>query len=283
MGVVIALKKLVHAWMPRRLVNFVWNLSSDVKDLIEGRRKSAKPQPWRVLHNVGGGDFHATGRHFFSLFSQAVNFRPSDHVLDLGCGAGRLSFPIAEALDESGRYTGFDLSDSALGFARKHVKSRGCVDFFRSDVKSAEYGASGMNAHQYRFPAEDGSIDAALAISLFSHLLPLDATHYLAETGRVLRPGGRLFLTGFLIENDQLPDLTRPDRKLPMEAFSAGVWAADIRHPERAIGFEKALFDEWIEAAGLVWAAPPVRGFWSRTEAVGNFQDAITLERRATH
>ena len=280
MRVTNGIKRLVHGVLPRAFVNFVWNLGSDARDVLLGRRKAGRPQPWRVWHNVGGGDFHATGRHFRDLFAEAVNLQPGFHVLDLGCGAGRLAFPLAESLDETGRYTGFDLSGRALGFARKHVTSRARIEFVRAQVESREYAASGQKASGYVFPAEDNSVDAALAISLFSHLLPEDAAHYLAETGRVLKPGGRVFLTGFLVEAEQKGGIGNPDHFLPMRPFADGVWAADPRHPERAIGFDRALFDQWVKAAGLVWAAPVVAGFWSRTGGAGDFQDTIVLEKR---
>ncbi len=279
MSVTASLKRWGHAVLPRGFVNFAWNLASDAKDVVLRRRTSGQPQPWRVWHNVGGGDFHATGRHFHALFAEAVDLQPHFHVLDLGCGAGRLAFPIAESLDASGRYTGFDLSERALGFARKHVTSRAALDFVHARVQSREYSGSGQKASQYVFPVGENSVDAALAISLFSHLLPADAAHYLAETGRVLKPGGRIFLTGFLVGPEQMDGIGNPDHFLPMQPYEDGVWAADPRHPERAIGFGRSLFDQWVEAAGLVWAAPVVPGFWSRSGGAGDFQDAIVLEK----
>ena len=97
MRVTNGIKRLVHGVLPRAFVNFVWNLGSDARDVLLGRRKAGRPQPWRVWHNVGGGDFHATGRHFRDLFAEAVNFQPGFHVLDLGCGTGILSLWAAQA------------------------------------------------------------------------------------------------------------------------------------------------------------------------------------------
>lgn len=274
-------KSWVHAHAPRGLVNLTWNLASDVKDLPSRMRAGGRPSPWRVWHNVGGGDFHATGRYFFDHFRRAVELKPDDHVLDIGCGAGRLAFPIVAFLDGKGAYIGFDLSERALAFARKHVRGDASVRFVRADVASAEYAGRGVSAARYRFPAEDGTIDAALAISVFSHLLPEDARAYLVELGRVLKPGGRALLTGFLVDAPAQARLEAGGARLALRPFRDDAWAVDPRHPERAIGFDRRAFDAWVAAAGLGHAAPVVPGDWSRREPGPEYQDRIVLEKPA--
>lgn len=269
-----------HRIVPRRIVNFFWNLGSDLKDLPV-RLSSPRPMPWRLWHNVGGGDFHALGAHYFAQFSEAVALEQTDHVLDMGCGAGRVAFPIAAFLQSGGRYTGFDLSQRALDFAQRHVASRAALTFVHAPVQSREYAGVGAPASQYRFPVDDGSVDAALAISLFSHLLPQDAARYLAETGRALRPGGRVFLTAFIVDEPARQTLQDRRAACQMTPISAEAWAADPRHPERAIAFEKTAFEDWMRQAGLVWARPMRTGYWATPEKAGEFQDQIVLEKPA--
>jgi SAM-dependent methyltransferase len=275
MGPATAFKSWAHRVFPRPWVNGVWNLASDIKDLPVRLSAPGAPRPWRVWHNVGGGDFHQIGRSYFDWFRLSTGLTPDAHVLDMGCGAGRLAFPLAQYLGADGAYTGFDLSERALGFARRHVRGSAAFSFIKSDVKSREYGGSGGQAAGYRFPAEDASVDAALAISLFSHLLPEDAAAYLREAGRVLKPGGRLCLTGFIVE----PDMALQGAVLPLQPFRDGAWAADPREPERAIGFERAVFEGWLEAAGLKLAEPVLPGHWSGPTRIGEFQDRLVLEK----
>ncbi|WP_306017341.1 class I SAM-dependent methyltransferase [Oceanicaulis sp. MMSF_3324] len=233
------------------------------------------PRPWRVWHNVGGGDFHQIGQQYFEWFREGAHLTPSAHVLDMGCGAGRLAFPLAQYLGSKGGYTGFDLSERALGFARRHVRGPARFTFIKADVQSREYGGAGSKASGYRFPVEDDSIDAALAISLFSHLLPEDAAAYLKEAGRVLKPGGRLCLTGFLVD----PRMSLDDAVLSLKPFRDGAWAADPREPERAIGYEQSAFEAWLDRAGLYFAEPVEAGHWSGPTRVGEFQDRIIVEK----
>ncbi|WP_440958870.1 class I SAM-dependent methyltransferase [Oceanicaulis sp. LC35] len=270
-----AFKSWAHRVLPRPVVNGVWNLASDVKDLPLRLRSPGVPRPWRVWHNVGGGDFHLIGQQYFDWFRSSARLQPDAHVLDMGCGAGRLAFPLADYLDAQGAYTGFDLSERALGFARRHARGAAHFNFIRADVQSREYGGAGAKAAAYRFPADDESMDAALAISLFSHLLPEDAAAYLKEAGRVLKPGGRLCLTGFLVE----PGMTLDAAVLPLKPFRDGAWAADPREPERAIGYERAAFEGWLRDAGLQLAEPVASGHWSTAVRAGEFQDRIVAEK----
>ena len=272
-----AFKSWAHRVLPRPVVNGVWNLASDVKDLPARLKSPGAPRPWRIWHNVGGGDFHLIGQQYFDWFRISTNLKPDAHVLDMGCGAGRLAFPLATYLDANGVYTGFDLSERALGFARRHTRGEARFNFVRADVQSREYGGAGLKAVGYQFPAEAESIDAALAISLFSHLLPEDAAAYLREAGRVLKPGGRLCLTGFLVE----PGMVLRDAVLPLSPYREGAWVADSREPERAIGYERAVFERWLREAGLRMAAPVEAGHWSDTVRRGEFQDRIIVEKPA--
>lgn len=271
-----AFKNWAHRVLPRSLINGVWNLSSDLKDLPARLGALQTPRPWRVWHNVGGGDFHLIGQQYFDWFREATNLQPDAHVLDMGCGAGRLAFPLSDYLDTQGVYTGFDLSERALSFARHHVRGAAQFNFIKAEVQSREYGGAGVKAAGYRFPVETNSVDAALAISLFSHLLPEDAAAYLREAGRVLKPGGRLCLTGFIVE----PGMELAQAVLPLIAYRDGAWAADPNEPERAIGYERAVFEGWLQEAGLVLAEPVEPGHWSRPVRMGEFQDRIIVEKR---
>lgn len=269
-------KRLVHALAPRSAVNFAWNLSSDLRDL-PARLSDPRPRPWRIVHNVGGGDFYATGEAFFALFHASVDLRPDAHVLDIGCGAGRLAFPICAFLGPQGRYTGFDIAPRALTFARAHVRGAGAINLVHADLSSQEYARRGGQAREYRFPAEDGDVDAALATSLFSHIRADVARAYLAEAGRVLRPGGRIMLTGFLVSE---ADRARLDQaRLALQPMGdEQSFAADPRHPERAIGFDEAVFLGWARAAGLSVEGEMIRGDWRGPAPTGGeFQDRLVL------
>jgi SAM-dependent methyltransferase len=119
-----------------------------------------------------------------------------------------------------------------------------------ADVASA-YGASRTpSAAEYRFPIPDGGADLVLAKSLFTHLLPDDATRYLAETRRVLRPGKAAVVTAFLYEPSGVA-AAEVARAFPIGEQSGRVrWRSPSR-PASAVAYAKPLFTEMIESAGL--------------------------------
>ncbi|MEM7520857.1 MAG: bifunctional 2-polyprenyl-6-hydroxyphenol methylase/3-demethylubiquinol 3-O-methyltransferase UbiG [Pseudomonadota bacterium] len=96
-------------------------------------------------------------------------------VLDLGCAGGFM----AEALAERGaQVTGIDPAQDAIAAARAHAEAGG--KDIRYDVGVGE-----------DMPYEDGAFDAVVCVDVLEHVV--DLTRVLAETQRVLRPGGVFF------------------------------------------------------------------------------------------
>lgn len=110
-----------------------------------------------------------------------LDLKPSDQVLDLGCGTGVLCKMIGEHLDTSsgGSVTGIDAAGKMIDVARK---KRGA-----SNVRFEAMAAEKMAFENERFDA--------VVSSLFFHHIPLDLKEKaLAEAHRVLKPGGRLVI-----------------------------------------------------------------------------------------
>jgi ubiquinone/menaquinone biosynthesis C-methylase UbiE len=120
-------------------------------------------------------------RAFRPALVAAVLDGPRPHtVLDIGCGTGTLTAALARA-DPSVEVLGLDGDEQVLRIAR---------------AKNARYGervrfTRGMADE---LPAQDASVDRAVA-SLLLHHLPREAKlRALAEARRVLRPDGLLVI-----------------------------------------------------------------------------------------
>ncbi len=100
---------------------------------------------------------------------------PTDTVLDLGCGIGRLTRALAA---RAGQVIGLDVSAEMLLQAHAFNPALHNVDWRLGDGTSL----SGI---------DDAGIDAAFSLVVFQHIPDPEITlGYVSELGRVLRPGG---------------------------------------------------------------------------------------------
>jgi len=107
--------------------------------------------------------------------------KPGDTVLELAAGPGDTGFETAAILGEGGRLISTDFSADMVDVARRRGREVG--------NENIEYRV--MDAERIDFGAD--SIDGVLCQS--AYMLMADPAVALAETRRVLRPGGRLALS----------------------------------------------------------------------------------------
>lgn len=121
---------------------------------------------------IVGGQFDNIGILELSLL-KTLGLRPEHTVVDVGCGTGRLAAKLAPWL--TGKYHGFDIIPELVQYAAKLVQ--------RPDW---EFGTTqGTN-----IPVADATADVVCFFSVFTHLEHDDMYRYLAESKRILKPGG---------------------------------------------------------------------------------------------
>jgi len=104
--------------------------------------------------------------------------QPGERVLDVACGTGLVTLPVARQVGPAGRVTGVDLSDKMVAEASRLAGEAGL-----SNVTLAR-----MDAEALDLP--DGGFD--VAISALGILYCPDPLQALREMHRVLEPGGRV-------------------------------------------------------------------------------------------
>lgn len=72
----------------------------------------------------------------FAVILKLLNPQPGEKILDIGCGLGRLSYPIAKLGAE---VTGIDISDYAISQANQRHESVRNLDFVRMDALEMKY------------------------------------------------------------------------------------------------------------------------------------------------
>lgn len=146
--------------------------------------------------NPDMGEFWDRGRAVVDRITGklGVQFTPGDEVVEIGCGIGRLTRPIAERAD---RVWALDVSSEMLRRAREHLADLGNVEWIHGDGSSLA-------------PLPDAAATACFSFVVFQHLPdPALTLGYVREMGRVLRPGG---WSAFQISND--PSIHRLRRGL---------------------------------------------------------------------
>jgi arsenite methyltransferase len=119
-----------------------------------------------------------------------------DVVLDLGAGGGIDVILSARRVGPTGKAYGLDMTDEMLDLARRNAAEAGVtnVEFLKGQIE--------------QIPLPDASVDVVISNCVIN--LSTDKAAVIAETVRVLRPGGR-FAVSDVIADPDMDDATRHD------------------------------------------------------------------------
>lgn len=141
--------------LQRRVQRYGWDYSSPHYE--KGWQNQLWPAQQRLLHTV--------------------NFQTGEKVLDISCGTGLVTFPIAEIVGKKGSVTGIDLSEGMIEKASRMAKEK--------DIKNVTFRH--MDAETLDLP--NSAFDVALnSLGLMYYPNPDRA---LREMHRVIKSGGR--------------------------------------------------------------------------------------------
>jgi len=209
-------------------------------------------------------------------------------VLEIGCGFGRIAFPLRYVLSEQGSYDGFEICRYKIDFLEDFHKAHPNFRFTWADVSNKHYNSAGqVKPDQYRFPYADNSFDVIFAASVFTHLLPEAAAHYFSEAARVLKPGGKCVFSFFLLDYYQKGaarplGFARPvfNVDYPYGDHGDDFAVSDPKDPEAISAYRVSAVERFANEAGLRFSQAPVPGMWTGTAEnwVGS-QDLIVLTK----
>jgi SAM-dependent methyltransferase len=117
--------------------------------------------------------------------------RPGETILDLGCGAGIDTLLAAQAVAPAGRAIGLDMTPEMVARARRNAAA---VGLWNVEVLEGQMEA---------IPLPEASVDVAISNGTLN--LSLRKSRVLAETIRVLRPGGRVAFADLVLD-EALPE-----------------------------------------------------------------------------
>ena len=188
-----------------------------------------------------------TGAYTAKQVTSALDLQPTDRVLELGCGVGRIGLEIAPKVLH---WEGADISANMLEVARKRLASQNNVGF--TELRRSQL-----------IGLDDASFDKAYCVAVFIHMDKEDFFLYLQELARVLKPGGVLFFDTwnlasavgwrrFMLEVTQHRNADHSARKdVARNQFST---PEEVRAFLKGAGFETMLMmsdSPWVQAVAL--------------------------------
>ncbi|MCB1439141.1 MAG: class I SAM-dependent methyltransferase [Nitratireductor sp.] len=234
------------------------------------------PRPEEIF--VGDGDYLAVSAGFLRDFVTVGGLEPHHHVLDVGCGIGRMAVGLNCYLDpETGSYIGFDPVRAGIDWCRKAYADRPNFRFEWADLYNELYHPGGnILSMDYTFPCDASTIDFAIATSIFTHLYEREIETYFREFARVVKPGGRVFSTAYLFDGDEPVKGQAPHLQFNIaEPGYPYRWHVEGMPPLAAVCYSESYFADLVE-----WCTgrkPDIRpGRWRGAEGPW-FQDLVLL------
>ena len=179
-------------------------------DLYSNKETSALPVE-AVLASQGCGNPTAL-----------AELKPGEVVLDLGSGGGIDVLLSARRVGPSGKAYGLDMTDEMLALARENQRRAGVenVEFLRGEIEN--------------IPLPDNSVDVVISNCVIN--LSADKRRVLAETFRVLKPGGR-FAVSDIVRRRALPPAVMRSVELWAGCISGAVEENEYRSLLAEVGF----------------------------------------------
>jgi len=263
-------KRLTPGWALPGMTRF-FDRTTDTGERIVGWTKGSDriTPPLRIRLHIGPFFdprlFRFAGDRNVAAFTELAGLRPDAKFLDIGCGCGRVATALTTVLGPSAVYEGFDASRKPVEWCQKEVTPRFPNFRFKvTDTFSQRYNPTGgASASKLVFPYEDDTFDFTFAGSVYTHMLPEEVPNFLAETRRVLKPGGTSLATFTLLDDKTLPAV-REGKTTPKLAHQFGEFQVrDLSDPAHFIAQPESWIRERYAEAGLEIVEPILRGTWA--------------------
>jgi arsenite methyltransferase len=152
-----------------------------------------------------------------------AELREGETVLDLGSGGGIDVILSAKRVGPTGVAYGLDMTDEMLALARANARDAGVtnVHFLKGVIE--------------QIPLPAAAVDVVISNCVIN--LSTDKAAVLAETARVLRPGGRLGISDVVAE-DRLSPAERAERGSHVGCIAGALSRAEYVAGLEAAGFE---------------------------------------------
>jgi len=149
--------------------------------------------------------------------------KEGDIVLDLGSGAGIDAFLAAKKVGKKGKVIGVDMTEAMVEKAKENAKKQGIknVEFILGEIEN--------------LPLEENSVDTIITNCVIN--LTPDKTKTFKEAYRVLKPGGKVYLSDIVLL-EELTEEQRNDKDLISGCVAGALLKDDYLNKIKSAGFK---------------------------------------------
>jgi SAM-dependent methyltransferase len=227
----------------------------------------------------------AEGLALAALCRDRLDLRRDARIVDIGCGWGRLAAALVEHLDPAAEYHGFDPTRDHVRWAQVNLMPRHqALNFHITNLANRIYNPGGvLRTTTFLVPFATASRDVVIASALFAYLSPEELDAYASEAARILKPGGRLLATFFLLDEDARTILPRLAPPLAFR-FAAGPVVSTSPNGQGLVAYDENHVRAVLGRHGFE-LEPTVRGGWREEQdepgggPAGLREDAVIARR----
>jgi SAM-dependent methyltransferase len=269
------LRKIYYA-LPPKLRFLARKIFYTPIDLLNPK-SDAPPQG---LIYTGSGDFIKQGNAWRRFFIEFADLQKDHHFLDIGSGIGRIALPLTTYL--TGKYFGFEAMKDGVNWCQKNISSKyPNFTFEYVPLYNDLYNSTGINAAEYLFDYAANFFDVACSISVFTHMLPAEVDNYIKQTQQVLKPGGRLVATFFILDEESESLQKANDSNFTFDHHFEHYALMSKKVKAANVAFQRTYLNQLFDQYGLE-IIHEIKGAWCGREKqheVG-FQDVLVLRNK---
>lgn len=273
------IKDVVKRILPAPVFMLVRSIPYQIIDLVRSPPAGETIPPLRMQLDGPRGyeNYRAGGAQSFQFYLSEIGLRRDARILDIGCGVGRNTVRLTNYLNDDALYVGMDIEARSVKWCTRNISAIfPRFVFFTMDIYNKFYNPAGrIRPDKLVLPFPDDSFDVVSLWSVFTHMYPTDVQHYLEEARRVLKPGGKLVASYYLVNDHAKREMQAGTAIWAVTHYLTGhkCWTINPNIPEDLIGLEESWLRSAYVEAGLAIEAPVRLGGWANREVPAEFKD----------